>query len=137
MLTRRSSLGQIGVGERQLVADAQNRLVQAQAGLDADHHQVEGVGQAELDLVLALLGHPGQDDAGQHVAEQRPAKPNGHVRPDNQRRRKEHEGAQGHRHAQADKQRQRLGAAEARLDQAQADLADLRRATPAPSSRRA
>ena len=38
--------------ERQLVADAQDRLIEAQAGLDADDHQVERVGQRELDLVL-------------------------------------------------------------------------------------
>ena len=38
--------------ERQLVADALNRLVETETGLDADDEQVERVGQPEADAML-------------------------------------------------------------------------------------
>ena len=60
------------MGERQLLADALHRLVEAQPRLDADHQQVERVRQRQADPVLALLGHPRQHHAGQHVAEAAP-----------------------------------------------------------------
>ena len=44
-LISRSSSRQLGMRERQLVADALNRLVEAEAGFDADDQQVERVGQ--------------------------------------------------------------------------------------------
>ena len=49
--------------ERQLLADPLNRLVEAEAGFDADHEQVERVGQAEAHPVLPPLGHPRQHHA--------------------------------------------------------------------------
>ena len=73
MFTSRSSSDRSGWANDELVAHAQDRLIEAQAGLDADDHQVERVGQAELDLVLALLRQSRQHDAGQQVAEERPA----------------------------------------------------------------
>ena len=45
------------IGLLHLVADFAHGLVEAEAGFDADDHQVEGVGEAEEDVVLtaALL----------------------------------------------------------------------------------
>ena len=51
-------VGQILVRERQLFADALQRLVEAEARFDADHEQVERVGQRQPDPMLPLLGHP-------------------------------------------------------------------------------
>ena len=51
-------VAQVGMREGELVADALNRLIEAEAGFDADHEQVERVGQAQADPVLPPLGHP-------------------------------------------------------------------------------
>ena len=40
-------IAQIGMGMVQILADAHQGLVERQAGFDADHGEVEGVGQAE------------------------------------------------------------------------------------------
>ena len=58
--------------ERQLLADALNRLIEAEAGLDADDEQVERVGQAQADAVLPLPGHAAEHHARQHVADDAP-----------------------------------------------------------------
>ena len=55
--------------EVQLLADALNRLVEAEPGLDADDEQIERVGQAEADPVLPLLRQAGEHHARQQVAE--------------------------------------------------------------------
>ncbi len=55
--------------EVELVADALNRLVEAEPRFDADHEQVERVGQPEPDPVLAPLGHAAERHARQQVAE--------------------------------------------------------------------
>ena len=50
-------VGQLGIGERQLLADALQRLVEAEARFDADDQQVEHVGERQPDAVRAALGH--------------------------------------------------------------------------------
>ena len=62
-------VGQLGIGELELAADALQRLVEAEAGLDADDEEVEHVGERQADAVGAALGHPRQHHAGQDVAE--------------------------------------------------------------------
>ena len=51
-------VGQIRVRERELLADALNRLIETEPRFDADHEQVERVGQPEPDAVLPPLGQP-------------------------------------------------------------------------------
>ena len=57
--------------ERELLADALNRLIEAEPGLDADDQQVERVGQPEADAVLPALGQAAEHHARQQVAERR------------------------------------------------------------------
>ena len=56
--------GDDAVGLLHLLADLAHGLVEAEAGLDADDHQVEHVGQAEEDLLLAVLADEPEDDSG-------------------------------------------------------------------------
>ena len=48
-------VGEVGKAGAQLLRDADDRLVERLAGLDADQHHVEAVGKAVGDLLLALL----------------------------------------------------------------------------------
>ena len=56
--------------ERQLVADAEQRLIETEPGFDADDEQVERVGQREPDAVLRRLRQPRKHHARQDVPEQ-------------------------------------------------------------------
>ena len=62
-------VGELGIGERQLGADALQRLVEPEAGFDADHQQVEHVGERQADPVRPALGDPREHHPGQDVAE--------------------------------------------------------------------
>ena len=55
--------------ELELVADALDRLVEAEPRFDADHEQIERVGQPEPDAMLAALRHASERHARQQVAE--------------------------------------------------------------------
>ena len=70
-------VGQILVRERQLLADALDRLVEAESGLDADDQQVERVGQRQPDPVLPALRHPAERHPGQQVSDRRGAERRG------------------------------------------------------------
>ena len=63
-------LRQCRVRGRELGADAQQRLVEAETGFDADHEQVDGVGQRQLDGMLPAPRHPGERHPGHDVSEQ-------------------------------------------------------------------
>ena len=66
--------------ERELFADALDRLVEAQASLDAHDQQVQGVRQRQPDPVLPALRHPAERHPWQEVAERRRAKGEREVR---------------------------------------------------------
>jgi hypothetical protein len=53
-----------------LVADPDQGLVQPQPGLHADHHEVQGIGEGRLDLVLSGPDPPPKDHVGEHPAHQ-------------------------------------------------------------------
>ena len=63
LVTCCSSSASAGCDERQLLARLQHRLIERQAGLDADDDQIERVGQAVADLLLPAGDDPA-DDAG-------------------------------------------------------------------------
>ena len=50
---------------------AVERLLEAEAGLDADHEQVEDVGQLDLDLVLPLVDPAVEDGVGSEDQQRR------------------------------------------------------------------
>ena len=60
---------EIGMGMVQILADAHQGLVEGEAGLNANDGEVEGVGQADADAVLAVFDHALQDEAWQEKAE--------------------------------------------------------------------
>ena len=63
-------VGQLGIRERQLACrPACSAWSRPRPGLDADHQQVEHVGERQPDPVRAALGHPREHHAGQDVAE--------------------------------------------------------------------
>ena len=64
------------MGGRQLRADAQQRLIEAEAGFDADDQQVQRVGQRELDPVLRRFASRASPMPGHDVAEQVPPSAN-------------------------------------------------------------
>ena len=47
-------IAEIGVGMVKILADAHQGLIERQAGFHADHGQVEGVGQADANAMLAV-----------------------------------------------------------------------------------
>ncbi len=55
--------------EGQLVTDALNRRVQTEAGLDADHEEVQCIGQPQTDAMLPALRQARQHHRGQDVAQ--------------------------------------------------------------------
>ena len=59
-----------------LLGNPDQRLVQPQAGLDADHQQVQRVRQGVLDLLLALSTLLPDPEHGQQVAERREVRRN-------------------------------------------------------------
>ncbi len=61
-------VGQRGEAGADFLGDADDRLVQRLAGLDADQHHVQRVGKAVGDLLLALLLALGDPVFRQHVA---------------------------------------------------------------------
>ena len=86
-LISRSSSDSSGYANCELGADALQRLVEAEARLDADDQQVEHVGERQADAVGALLRHARQHHARQDVAEAEAAERDQHVRLDHDRRR--------------------------------------------------
>src|SRR5439155_24090582 len=64
----------VRVGERELVADALNGLVEAEAGFNADDEKIERVRQRKTDAMLPLLRLPAEDHARQQVPEARRTK---------------------------------------------------------------
>ena len=62
-------VGEIRIRERQLAADALQRLIEAEPGFDADDQQVERIGERQPDAVRAALGQPREHHAGQDVAD--------------------------------------------------------------------
>ena len=62
-------VGEVRMRERQLFADALNRLIQAEPRFDADDQQIERVGQAEADAMLPPLRQPSERHRRQHVAD--------------------------------------------------------------------
>ena len=126
-LISRSSSDELGIGERQLRADALQRLVEAEARLDADDEQVEHVGERQPDAVRAALGDPRQHHARQDVAEAEAAERERDVRLEDDRRGEEREQPERERDADAEEDRQRLVAAVAGLHQAQPQVAHLLR----------
>ena len=137
-LIRRSSSDRSGYGERQLLADALQRLVEAEARFDADDQQVERVGERQADAVRAPLRQARQHHAGQDVAEAEAAERHrqvfGRAKIDarEQREQPEREGD-----ADAEEDRQRLVAAEARPAPGAAAAAQSPSSTSAPSRRAA
>ena len=49
-------LRDLRLAQRQLLSGAQQRLIDAQAGIDANHHQVERIGQAQPNVLAPLHG---------------------------------------------------------------------------------
>ena len=70
-LTSRSSDDEIGIREGQLLADARQRLIEAEARFDADDQQVERVGERQPDAMLTAAGLAREQHARKHVAERR------------------------------------------------------------------
>ena len=66
-------IAQVGVGMVQILADAGKSLVEREAGLNADDGEVESVGQAEANAILAIFNHALQDEAREEKAEARDA----------------------------------------------------------------
>src|SRR5579864_4932731 len=62
-------VAQIGMCMVQILSDAAQRLIQGKASLDADHGQVEGIGQSQADAVLPVFDHALQDEAGKDEPE--------------------------------------------------------------------
>ena len=60
-------VGQIGMGEGELVADALNRLIEAEARFDADHEEIERIGQRQADAMLPPLRLAAQRHAREQV----------------------------------------------------------------------
>jgi len=58
-------LGQNAIGLAHLFGHLAHRLVEAQAGLDADHHQVQGVGQGQEDGLFPAAAHETDNEVGQ------------------------------------------------------------------------
>jgi len=58
-----------GKGFLHLFGNLPHRLIQGEAGFDANHHQVECVGQTEEDIILALFRDEPQHKRGQVEAE--------------------------------------------------------------------
>ena len=110
----RSSSRERGVRERHLVGHALNRLIETEAGFDADDHQVERVGQAETDHVLTLLGDAARAHARQHVADAAGAERQHEVRRHQDRRREEGEHQQREADPDAEEDGQRLGRCDSR-----------------------
>ena len=128
-LISRSSSAQIGVREGQLLADALNRLVEAEAGLDADDQQVERVGQAETDAVLPALRHAARAPCpAARSRRRRPPSAIDEVRRDRGAASRSSANAQ-QRDADADAEEddERFAAAVAGVDQPLLQLAHLRR----------
>ena len=105
------------------------RLVEPEARLDADDEQVEGVGERETDLLGAPLRQPRQDHARQDVAKAETAERHEHVGPRQDRRRTEGKQCEREQHADAEEDRDRLGAAVAGLHQPQAQRPHFLRRT--------
>ena len=64
-LARPNSSAMTAVGLLHLLGDLAHGLVEPQPGLDADDHQVQGVGQAEEDGLLAASADEPDDEVGQ------------------------------------------------------------------------
>ena len=67
-------LGQDAVGPLHFVGHLAHRLVEAQARLDADHHQVQGVGQGQEDGLFAAAAEEADDQVGQVEEQTRPGR---------------------------------------------------------------
>ena len=62
---RANLFGQDAVGLLHFLDHLAHRLIEAQARLDADDHQVQGVGQGEKDRLLAPAAEDADDQVGQ------------------------------------------------------------------------
>src|SRR5579864_1434556 len=60
---------EIGVGVVKILADPHESLVKSEARFNADDGEVEGVGQADADAILAVSDHALQNKAGEQEAE--------------------------------------------------------------------
>ena len=118
---------EIDVRELELLRDARHRLVESEARLDADDHQVERIGERQPDAVLALLRFAREDEAGNHVADAHRGQRRQQVRPAEERRHEDREAPERERDADAEEHEQRLAAAIPGLDEAEPQLAELLR----------
>ena len=62
-------LVELGIADGDFLADAEQGLIEAEAGFDADDEQVDGVGNAFLNLFLALIDSTGKPDIGKQIAD--------------------------------------------------------------------
>jgi hypothetical protein len=97
--------------ESELVADPLNRLIQAEAGFDADHEEVERVRQPETNPVLAALGQPAERHRREQVPERAEGQRHQQIRPRQQRRHQQEEQRDRAGQPNTEKERKRLGAA--------------------------
>ena len=99
------------------------RLVETEPGLDADHEQVQCVGQPETDAMLPAFRHARQDHARQDVANRADRERHQQAGLSDDRRREERERRQRDADADAEEDDDRLGVAEAGNDQPLLQLA--------------
>ena len=62
-------LVELGIADGDLLADAEEGLIEAEAGFDADDEEVDGVGNAFLNLFLALIDRAGEPDIGKQITD--------------------------------------------------------------------
>jgi hypothetical protein len=116
---------QIGIGERQLLADAGEGLVEPETRFDADDEEVQRIRERQADLVGAPLGEAREHHPREDVAEADARQRQRDVRAHDDRRREERKERERGHDADAEEDRDRLVAPVAGLDQAQAQLAHL------------
>ena len=110
---------------KNLASRSATRLIETEPGLDADHEEVERVGQRQADAVLAALGRPRQQEPRHDIADGRGGECDQHVRPEQNRRAERHEADHGKGDTKPGKDDDRFLAAVAGPDQTLPQPADL------------
>ena len=80
-------IAQVGVSVMQILTHAHQGLIEGQAGFDADDGEVESVGQAKANALLAVSDHALQNEAREEESKAGDAEParNGLSKPAEQR----------------------------------------------------